>query len=200
MDIYHSDTDPFLASNYNNNRLFATLADYPKYRIFTNGDIYSEKFKRFLKPHLNNVGYYYIKFHKNGKQKSFQIHRLLAMCFLPCNKNFSDITVDHININHTDNRLCNLRWLDRCGQNLNQKYKETNSGFPFITIVKSNSNKSGFRFNCKIRRNEKDILHTARVNREDAVELVRLAIKENMFVLDGYPRETVDIIKSKYSL
>ena len=200
MDIYHSGSDPFLASNYNNNRLYAKLADYPNYRIFTNGDIYSENYKRFLNPHVNHRGYCLVGLHKDGKRKMFKLHRLLAMLFIPCNKNFSDMQVDHININPIDNRLCNLRWLDANSQMLNRKYKETNTGYPFIARYQDNVYKSGFVFRCAIMRNGKKILSTGRVKLEDAVELVRLFIKENRFILDGYPRETVDKIKSKYSL
>ena len=200
MQVIHSDGDPFLSSNYNNNRLFATLVGYPKYRIFTNGDIYSEKSGKFMTPRLNNRGYYQIGLRKDGKKKTFKLHRLLAMCFLPCNKNFSDMQVDHININKTDNRLSNLRWLDASGQMLNRKHKETNTGYPFINEHNDRRRDNGFIFKCYIKRNGKKILSTGRVKLEDAVELVRLFIKENRFILDGYPRETVDIIKSKYSL
>tara|TARA_R110002050_G_scaffold136919_1_gene260220 strand:- start:171 stop:539 length:369 start_codon:yes stop_codon:yes gene_type:complete len=122
------------------------------------------------------------------------------MCFLPCNKNFSDVTVDHININKTDNRLENLRWCDCTTQNLNKNYKETNTGYPFITRRKANESKSGFAFNCRIWRNGKDILNTRRVKLEDAVELVRQSILDNNYIFDCLPRETIDKIKSKYVL
>ena len=200
MDISHTDKDPFLASNYNNNMLYAKMEAFPKYRIFTNGDVYSETYKKFLKPNLNHYGYYRIVFCKEGKRTSIGVHRLLAMCFIPCNKNFSDMQVDHININKTDNRLSNLRWLDRSGQQLNKNYKETNTGYPFITEHKCNSTKSGFTFHCRIRRNGEYILATKRVKLEDALELVRLCIKENRFILDGLPRETVDKINEMYKL
>ena len=182
--------------------LFARLEAFPNYRIYINGDIYSENGNRskFLKPHLSNVGYYTIGLTKDGKLKKFLLHRLLAMLFIPCNKNFSDVTVDHINMNKTDNRLENLRWSDYIGQNLNRKYKETSSGFPFIYRRKDKSCKSGFVFKCYVKRNGKNILDAARVNLDDAVALVREFLLRDPIVFEGIPRETVELIIEKYKL
>ena len=176
--------------------LFAKLPDYPKHRIYIDGRVYNEKHTRFLKPQLNNYGYSMICLSRDGKNKRFLLHRLLAMCFLPCNKNFSDVTVDHININKTDNRLENLRWCDRSTQLLNQKYKETNTGYPFIYKYY----KCGIRFRCQIMRNCTFILQKNRDKLEDAYWIVRQFILDNNYILDGLPRETIDIIKSKYVL
>ena len=183
--------------------LFAKLPDFPKYRIYINGDIvreYKNGNELKLNPYLDNRGYYIVGFHKDGKRKIFQLHRLLAMCFLPCNCNFSDVTVDHININPMDNRLCNLRWCDRSTQNLNQKYRETNTGFPFITKCNSKSNKSGFVFRCQIQRNGKWILQNGRSTLDDAVAVVRAFLLLDPIVFEGLPRETVKIILAKYKL
>ena len=181
--------------------LFAKLPDYPNYRIYLDGRVYSEPGRgRFLKPRLNDCGYYTVELYKDCKRKFFRLHRLLAMCFLPCNCNFSDVTVDHININKTDNRLENLRWIDRSGQQLNRKYKETNTGYPFISKQQHNTYRSGFTFQCQIRRNGKLILVACRAKLEDAVALVRQFILDNIYIFDGYSRETIDIIKERYKL
>ena len=182
--------------------LYAKLELYPNYRIYIDGRIYSENGNRskFLKPSLDSHGYYRFGVTKDGKEKKFRIHRILAMCFLPCNCNFSDVSVDHINIDKTDNRLENLRWCDYTTQTLNQKYKETNTGFPFINKCKNKTRKSGFCFQCQIIRNWKKILHTSRSKLEDAVEVVRQFILENNYIFDGYSREKIDKIKEIYKL
>ena len=177
--------------------LFAKLPDYPKYRIYLDGRVYGEKRGKFLKWFLTNSGYYVVGLRRDGKEKQFRLHRLLAMCFLPCNKNFSDVSVDHININKTDNRIENLRWLDHSGQMLNRKYKETNTGYPFIN---KNNHRGGFRFNCQIWRNGKFVLAINRVKLEDAVAVVRQFILDNIYIFDGYSRETIDKIKERYKL
>tara|TARA_R110001592_G_C13052415_1_gene740265 strand:+ start:463 stop:1023 length:561 start_codon:yes stop_codon:yes gene_type:complete len=182
--------------------LFARLDEFPKYRIYINGDIWSENGKRskWLKHRLNNHGYDYVGLSNGGKQKIFKIHRLLGELFLPCNIDFKIITVDHINRIKTDNRLENLRWANSSEQKLNQDMKDTNSGYPFITKNKSKTNKSGFGFYCRIKRNRKYVLATGRTQLEDAIELVRQTLLENKWVLDGLPEETKLMIKEKYKI
>lgn len=48
---------------------------------------------------------------KNNQKKNFLVHRLVAEVFLPNPEEYD--TVDHLNFDPTDNRVCNLRWLDR---------------------------------------------------------------------------------------
>ena len=180
--------------------LYARLEAYPTYRIYINGDVFNEckngkEIKR--RPHLRGK-YYRIGFSKDNKQKHFTFHRILAMLFLPCNKNFSDMEVDHINRDPTDNRLCNLRWLDRSGQQLNKSSKGRNSGYPYISRVVGKNN--FIYFNCRIQRDGKNVLGTCRAKLEDAVELVAQFIKENRFVLDGLPREKIDKINEIYKI
>jgi hypothetical protein len=61
---------------------------------------------------LNNVktknGYLTTALSKEGKRKSFKIHRLLAEHFIPNPENKP--TVDHIDRNKSNNSLDNLRW------------------------------------------------------------------------------------------
>ena len=64
---------------------FKRLPDFPKYKIYKNGDIYREwKNKDKLVKHcLNKYGYYCLYLLHNGKRKFFYIHRLLAILFIP---------------------------------------------------------------------------------------------------------------------
>lgn len=80
---------------------------YNKHRHY-----YSKEYKmQLLCPRKNNMGYFYVNlYHRDGKgYKRYLIHRLVASNFIdnPDNKPF----VDHINTNHTDNRVDNLRWV-----------------------------------------------------------------------------------------
>ena len=175
---------------------FKRLEDFPKYKIYKNGDVYREWKSKdvLLKLRLHN-GYYVINLCQNGKQKMFYIHRLIAMLFIP-NPDVKN-TVDHINRVRTDNRIENLRWLDRSGQQLNRDFKDNNTGFQFITKQKT---KSGFCFMCQIRRNNKDVLKKIKVKLEEAIEIVRTFLLQNDWVLESYDGDKINKIKEMFNM
>ena len=96
---------------------FLRIEDYP-YVIHRCGTILRiyKKHTREKKPSKMKNGYMGIQLSKNGKQKMFYIHRLLALNFIDNPENKTD--VDHINGVRYDNRLENLRWLTH-KENLN---------------------------------------------------------------------------------
>lgn len=59
-----------------------------------------------MKPRLKTNGYLQVGLTKEGKQRMFSIHRLVAAAFL----GESTLTVNHINKTKTDNRLENLEY------------------------------------------------------------------------------------------
>ena len=91
------------------------------YQINRNGEIRSlshyTKFKnrtsyhkgKLLKMHDNGRGYFKVALCKDGKQKMFYIHRLVAGTFIDNPNNYPQ--VNHINGNKKDNRVENLEWV-----------------------------------------------------------------------------------------
>lgn len=53
-------------------------------------------------------GYYRLGLGKHQEKKMFNVHRLVALAFIPNPSNYN--TVNHINGNKTDNRAENLEW------------------------------------------------------------------------------------------
>ena len=84
------------------------IKDYENYSVSTYGDIKNDKTGIILKKFKNKKGYEQIHLYKNGKQKTFQVHRLVAEAFIPNPEN--KLCVDHINTLRHDNRVENLRW------------------------------------------------------------------------------------------
>lgn len=67
--------------------------------------------ERILKPSVAH-GYLQVILYNKGKRKSYKIHKLVALAFLP-NKDETKNTINHIDGDKTNNTLVNLEWLSR---------------------------------------------------------------------------------------
>lgn len=63
---------------------------------------------KILKSELDKYGYPVVTLSKNNRQKTYKVHRLVALAFIPNPGNLPQI--DHINSLKYDNRPNNLRW------------------------------------------------------------------------------------------
>ena len=115
--------------------LFKPIDGFDNYSISNFGNVKNSKTNRILKPGNDKKGYKLINLSKNGKSKSFTVHRLVGNAFLenPDNKQM----IDHIDENKANNNIKNLRWATRKdngynrGKNINNK-----SGFKGVCFHK----------------------------------------------------------------
>ena len=67
---------------------------------------------RVMRPAKNHNGYLFVNLKRDGKQKNFYIHRLVASAFIE-NDNIFNTEINHINEVKSDNRVSNLEYCDR---------------------------------------------------------------------------------------
>lgn len=103
---------------------------YNKWTLIDPGIQYDETKNKFI--------YYNVEIDK----KSFQIHRLI---YYVCNSDFdifdSKVTIDHINVNHFDNKLENLRTASMAEQNRNRNYNKYGELIKGFTLLKTGKKK-----------------------------------------------------------
>ena len=93
--------------------IWKDIQDYENiYQVSNLGNIKSQR--KIRKICVHKSGYNVITLYKNGKGKSFRVHRLVAQAFLPNIDNKE--VINHINGIKTDNRVDNLEW---CSQKEN---------------------------------------------------------------------------------
>ena len=76
-------------------------------------------------------GYLNVVLWKDGREKRFYVHRLVAQAFIP-NYDSSKTLINHINECKSDNRVSNIEWCDRKYNNTynNIHYRRKNSKLP----------------------------------------------------------------------
>ena len=116
-----------------------SIKGFENYIIFEDGMIINFWTGKEIKPWKNKGGYLKITLCKNSKHKTFLLHRLLGLAFIPNpeNKPF----IDHIDRNRSNNNLENLQWVTKLENNQNKgDMKNNTSGNKNIHWVKSRNN------------------------------------------------------------
>ena len=94
------------------------------YSAEEDGRIYSHLSKKYLTPNYNRR-YLKFTFCKNGIRKDENVHRLIALTFIPNPENKP--TVDHIDKNKHNNAVSNLRWATCAENSANLPIYKTNT-------------------------------------------------------------------------
>jgi len=134
------------------------IEGYNNYLIYEDGRVFSKgnKFNkpRFLKYSDDGRGYLQVDLNKDGKRKTFRIHRLIALHYIPNPNNYP--CVDHKDRDKENNSIDNLRWVtdqmnsQNRGVNNNNKLKiknisPTKYGYEFKKIVNGKSHRKYFK-------------------------------------------------------
>jgi len=115
------------------------VVDYPNYLIYDDGRVYSKYRNRFINPRMEKNGYLKIDLCQNKKHKTFRIHRLVALHYIPLVED-KDI-VDHIDRNRTNNHFSNLRWCNSSENAINTGvHKDNKLGIKNISFDKHKNN------------------------------------------------------------
>jgi hypothetical protein len=120
---------------------FQDINDFSNYMINENGDIYSKKKNKLMKPQIQS-GYYKVSLRKDNKNHNKSIHRLLGLQYLPNPDNLP--CIDHINRNRLDNSLNNLRWVTY-SENSKNKTKKKNATSKYYGVRKTDNKKNPYR-------------------------------------------------------
>ena len=101
-----------------NIEIWKSIENFNNYEISTLGNIRNNKTNKILKPYLDNPGYLNITLSKNNIKKSFKIHRLVALAFIPNLEN--KLTINHIDKNKQNNCVLNLEWATMYEHNISK--------------------------------------------------------------------------------
>ena len=121
------------------------INDYPNYLIYEDGRVWSKTSNKYIKQNLYGK-YIQITLHNNSKPKTFNIHRLIGLYYIPNPNNKPE--VDHINRIKHDNRIENLRWATSSEQKQNRD-GYSNTGEKYITKTYRKDNNKFYYFITK---------------------------------------------------
>lgn len=96
------------------NEIWKDIPEYEGlYQVSNLGDIKSFNYRghgeiKILKQSTDKKGYKYVRLFKNGEGKTYKVHRLVAMLFIPNPNNLP--IVNHIDECKSNNMVSNLEW------------------------------------------------------------------------------------------
>ena len=103
------------------------------YAVTSCGKVWSYRRGKFLNAKDNGYGYLFVILRKDGKNKAFKVHRLVAEAYLPNPYNLRDVS--HKDECKTHNWLGNLEWTthkDNCNMPLfKERISKVKTGVQF---------------------------------------------------------------------
>ena len=108
-----------------NREIWKSIDGYANYEVSNFGRVRNAETEKIMKTSLRGGSYLRVVLSKNGVQKSYSVHRLVAQEFVnnPNNKPVAD----HIDGNPLNNNASNLRWADKSENQWNRTQRQTNN-------------------------------------------------------------------------
>ena len=108
------------------------IKNYPNYQVSSFGRVKNVRTKKLIKPSPGNHGYFRVNLYNKCIKKQLLVHQIVATTFLPTSNNKP--YVDHIDRNHKNNHISNLRFATS-QENGRNKSKQSNnkSGFAGVS-------------------------------------------------------------------
>jgi hypothetical protein len=99
------------------------ISKFPNYIITNDGKVYNSQRKRYLTLKKHVTGYTGVSLCNENENKSFNVHRLVALLFLDNPNSYPE--VNHIDFDKTNNKVENLEWIS-CSDNIKHNYSKCN--------------------------------------------------------------------------
>ena len=117
---------------------YRIITGFENYSISNLGNVKNNTTGKQIKSRFDKYGYLRIELRNNSKRKTFFIHRLVALCFIPNPENKP--IIDHIDNNKLNNNFENLRWCEHYQNSSNLPIPKNNtSGFKGVSLDKSSN-------------------------------------------------------------
>lgn len=88
------------------------IPGYPGYYITDDGQVFSDKYQKFMQLQLTKAGYHVISLCNNAIRKKFFVHRLVCESFSTDKPpNYQELAVNHKDGNRTNNNISNLEYV-----------------------------------------------------------------------------------------
>jgi hypothetical protein len=111
------------------------IENFENYAISNFGRVKNVKNEKILKQYKNSYGYMQLQLSKNGKVRTFRVHKLVAMGFIE--NTYGKPYINHIDGNKTNNIVYNLEWCtskENDNHARNMKLKDQNKPCVIIDI------------------------------------------------------------------